>query len=183
MVVASQDTQHQQNPTNTDMKHNTAAIANLHKDAVIDALHAARLVARKATNADLHAAETAITAAAIVGTLDWVNRLVVDDQHDATLALRLSEVVVAMRDLAPTLADGTEMRAAADRLHLAAMLLFVARRERDLDGRLRAILPLAHDLAAMAEARIEEHADAHPNIATGAGDLDAANAIARLARA
>lgn len=155
------------------MEHTTAPIANLHKHAILDAVQAARKALRKGER--FEAPEDTRTAATVaIATLDRVNTLVVGDQHDSLMALNLSEVVVALRDLAPTMQDGTEMRAAAERLHLASMLLFVARRERDLDARLRAILPDAYGISGMAE---EAPADR-------AGDIIInANRIARLARA
>ena len=165
------------------MKHTTANIANLHKDAILDAVQAARSTLRDATRPEAPD-DTRRDAAAAIATLDRVNAIVVADQHDAGLALNLSEVVVALRDLAPTLADGTEMRAAADRLHLAAMLLFVARRERDLDGRLRAILKASHGLLADAEdIASDEPAFPQDHQSMAADIVEAGRTIARLARA
>lgn len=166
------------------MKHTTALIANLHKDAILDAMQAARRIARMATNPERHADATVAMASDIVATLDRVNNLVANDAHDSLMALNLSEVVVAMRDLAPTLADGAEMRAAADRLHLASMLLFVARRERDLDGRLRAILNAVHGISADAEDIASDEPTFPQDHQSMAADIvDKANTIARLARA
>ena len=160
-----------------------APISNLVKDNVLDAMQAARSALRRATNADRHADDTVAKASANLEFIEWAAELVRLDQNDSLLALRIGGVIVALEDLAPTLSDSTEMRAAADRLRLASLLLFSARRERDLAARLKAILPMAQTLAEYAEERIEAHGEAHPNVATGTHDLDTARNIARLARA
>jgi hypothetical protein len=125
----------------------TTPISNLHKHLILDAVQDARSALRDATKPEAPD-DTRSAATSAIGFLDWANDLILRDEHDSLLSLRLGGVTVTLTDLAPTVQDGTDLRAAAKALHLASCLLFSARRERDLDGRLRDILDHADDIDA-----------------------------------
>ena len=151
----------------------TAPIAPVVKDAILDSIRNARDLIRAGVGHELR------------NTLVLLDMMVVCDQHDSLMALHFADVIVGLEAGLGGLAEvhAQPVRDAVARLRMASLLLFAARRERDLDARLRDILPMAQTLAEYAEERIEAHAEAHPNVATGTHDLDTARRIARLARA
>ena len=144
------------------MKH--ATINTIVKDAVLAAMTEALHALREASECGVRYAET--TAAENVDPLKRAADAVRLDQHDPLTHLRIGHVVVALEDIAPHMAQSSRMRATADRLRVAALLLFSARRAADLEARLRDIL---------------DHADSLTTY--DATTYPALNAIRKLARA
>ena len=167
------------------MKTTTATIPTIVRFAVIDAVQAARSALREATQCGV--TDTEAKAALLVAFADDVSNLVRLDEHDPLMHLRIGNIVVALEDMAPTMAQGHRIAAVADRLRVAGLLLQQARRAADLQRRLDDILPLAQEAHAVASGLCD--ADA-PNPRKGddlAADLSGlalqARNIARLARA
>lgn len=140
------------------MTQPTAPIAPVVKDVILDSLRNARDVIRPGVGDDLRQ------------TLVWIDTMVVCDQHDSLLALRFADVIVGLEVGLGGLAEvhARPIRDAVARLRMASLLLFAARRERDLDARLREVLDLAGLIDSGKDAKHNEQV---------------ARAIARLARA
>lgn len=159
----------------------TAPISRLAKDTILEAIQAASTASSKATTAWIDGVPA--KAANTLEWLHWAAELVRHDEHDSTLLLRIGGCIVALEDMGEAMTRGSRvadlqhapaMQAAADRLRLASLLLQAARRQADLEVRLRAILPDAQGIADMAD---EAPADR-------AGDIIInARRIAQIARA
>ena len=150
----------------------TAPISNLIKFTVLDAVQAARKDLRDLSQCGIPAVES--KAAALVPVADWANDLILKDEHDATLAARIGSIIVDLEEMAPSVAQSHGVRSVAQRLRVASLLLFSARREADLAARLRNILPDIYGIHGMAS---EDAAGRAEDIIINA------NRIARLARA
>jgi hypothetical protein len=152
----------------------TAPIPTIVLDEVLAAITAAQVNLRDAAHPDAPAAGH-YPANLAVEYLAHVAALVRDDQHDPLMHLRIGDAIATMLDLAPTLASSMPMRTAARRLRLAGLLLQSARRQADLERRLRDILPLAQDITETARKDATE--------SRTRDILIAGTDIARLARA
>ena len=172
------------------MEHTTHRIAPVIKHVVIDAVQAARsaLLATPAPDRFCDGEDILTTlyrkAQQGIAVLDWVNAHVVAGTHDATLLATIGEVVADIEYIASSMDDPTPMRCVGARLRMASLLLQSARRERDLDGRLRAVLDASQAILAAAEDMASDdptYPQAHQSMAE---DVVAdAQRIARLARA
>jgi hypothetical protein len=78
--------------------------------------------------------------------LKWVEAMVVADQHDPLLHLRIGDASVVLEDAAATMPQRPRLLEVVVRLRAASLLLQQARRAADLEARLRDILGAAQDL-------------------------------------
>lgn len=156
------------------MTNTTAPISPLFKELILDAMRDAldnlNRMSRSGRGDDSTAAdERRERAKANADLLVWATARVIRDEHDSLLSLRIGGCTVALDEMAAGDADPRLARAAARRLHLAACLLFCGRRERDLQGRLDAILPAVQDL--------KDEADELVNAVNGTDDEEAIAAL------
>jgi len=114
----------------------TTPIAPVVKDAILESIRNARDMIRPGVGDDVRQ------------TLVWIDTMVVADQHDSLLALRFADAIVGLEAGIGGLAEvhAKPIRDAVARLRMASLLLFAARRERDLDARLRDILDFTDDI-------------------------------------
>ena len=147
------------------MSQPTTPIPAIVKHTIIDAItDARRLLVKAADPAALarhtdpaHPAGRRIVAAAseALASLDWVHTLVIDDAHDPIMHLRIGEVGMTIRDIAPGIGGG-KATDIADRLKVAGLLLQQARRAATMDAVIRDIRKTAIGISAMAAGTIDD---------------------------
>jgi hypothetical protein len=142
------------------MSQPTAPIPAIVKHTVIDAITDARRLLTKAAHRDVVARHTdpdtqqgrhiLNAAQANLDWLNWVHDLVLHDQHDSTMHLRIGGVVVALEDIAPAMGNTGAHMDAAGKLKVAGLLLQQARRAATMDAVIRDIHKAAIDISAKA---------------------------------
>ena len=147
------------------MSQPTPAIPAIVKDTITDAITDARRILVRASNPEAlaqhtdpaHPAGRSILVAAeeALGWLDWVHTLVIGDYHDPIMHLRIGEVCVTLRDIAPGIGRSGAVEA-ADRLKVAGLLLQQARRAATMDAVIRDIRSAAIDISAKAAGHIDD---------------------------
>lgn len=148
------------------MSQPTAPIPAIVMHTIIDAITDARRLLFRAADRGVVARHTdpdtqqgrhiINTAQANLDWLDWVHDLVRNDSHDPTMHLRIGGVVVALEDIAPSMGNAGDHKAAAANLKVAGLLLQQARRAATMDAVIRDIRQAAVDISAMAAGRIDD---------------------------